>query len=370
MIERPMRTMLGFGFRASPRPGFVTLLALALGASACDVPTAAPEWDTRWIFPAEEITVEVSEFLPDGVTLAAGGSAFSIQVDPISFSESLGNLCAACGIWNGVTVPKPAFQETFQDASTLPSDVISATITQGSVEVAIFNGFGFDPIRPGVATRGTITLRLYDGPAGGTVLDSILIDGATEAFAPGSTVTDTLRIVSATVGSTLTVEVFVNSPAGDPVMVNTAEALQVTATPGEILVSSATVNVAGQDVSFDPTELEVEDIEEDMVDRVRSGAFELEIQNPIGIAVVFTITISGDGFSDIVKTLPLNGDATEVVRIEFSQEELKSFLGQTNVMLNGAGTVPGTAGPITVSPDQVITIDSKLDIVLTIGGGD
>jgi len=162
----------------------------------------------------------------------------------------------------------------------------------------------------------------------------------------------------------------VNSPAGASVTINTAQSLQVTATPGEILVSSATVNVAGQEVSFDPTELEVEDIEEDMADRVRSGAFELEILNPLGIPVSFTITISGDGFSDIVKSLEVTGAASEVVRIEFTQEELKSFLGHTNVTLNGEGTVPGSAAPSTVFPDQVITIDSKLDIVLTIGGGD
>jgi hypothetical protein len=39
-------------------------------------------------------------------------------------------------------------------------------------------------------------------------------------------------------------------------------------------------------------------------------------------------------------------------------------------MLSGDGTVSGSAGSITVSPGQAITIDSKLDIVLIIGGGD
>lgn len=368
MTDKPMRAMLGFGCRASPRPGFVTLLALALGASACDLPTAAPEWDQQWIVPAEETTVEVSEFLPDNVTLAAEGSAFSIQVDPIAFSESLGGLCAACV--NGGPVPKPAFQETFQEVFTLPSDVSSATVSQGSITVSIFNGFGFDPIQPGGATDGTITLRLYDGPAVGIPLDSVLIDGATEALAPGSTVMKTLDIVSATVGTTLTVELLVDSPAGADVMIDTAELLQVTAIPGEILVSSATVNVANQDVSFDQENLDVEDIDQEVVDHIRSGAFVFEIQNPFGIGVLFTITISGDGFSDIVKTLEVTGAATDTVRIEFSQAELKSFMGQPNVTLSGEGTVSGTAGAITVSPGQVLTIDSKLDIVLIIGGGD
>lgn len=368
MTDMPMRATPGFGSRASPRPGFVTLLALALGASACDVPTAAPEWEQRWIVPAEETTVEVSELLPDGVTLAAGGSAFSIQVDPISFSQSLGSLCGACV--DGGPVPKPAFQGTFQEVSTLPSDVSSATVSEGSIEVAIFNGFGFDPIQPGGAATGTITLTLYNGAAGGSVLDQIVIDGATDALVPGSTLTDTLDIGSATVGSTLTVELVVDSPDGAPIMINTAETLQITATPSEILVSSATVNVANRDVSFDPMDLDVEDIDEEVVDHIRSGAFEFEIQNPIGIAVDFTITISGDGFSDIVKTLNITGAATDEARIEFSQAELQSFIGQSNVTLSGEGTVPGSAAPITVSPDQVIIIDSKLDIVLIIGGGD
>ena len=198
-----------------------------------------------------------------------------------------------------------------------------------------------------------------------------LVDGATESFAPGATLSKTLNIASATVGSTLTVEMLVNSPTGSNVTINTSQTLQITATPGEILVSSATVNVANMDVSFDPTDLDVEDIDQEVVDHIRSGAFEFDIQNPLGIAIAFTITISGDGFSDIVKTLNITGAATQTgLRIEFSQAELQSFMGKTNVRLSGEGTVSGTAGSITVSPGQVITIDSKLDIVLIIGGGD
>jgi hypothetical protein len=341
------------------------LLALALGVSACDVPTAAPEWDTRWIVPAEETTVEVSEFLPDDVTLATGGSAFSIQVDPISFTESLGDLCPTCVNGSGTS---PGFLGTFEESVSLPSDVSSATVSAGSITVEAFNGFTFDPIRVGGST-GTITMTLYDGTAAGSVLDQIVVNGATEAFTPGSTLTKTLTISSATVGNTLTVEMVVNSPSGS-VTVNTSETLQITATPSDILVSSATVNVAGQEVSFDPEPLDVEDIDEEVVDHVRSGAFEFEIDNPFGIAVAFTITIRGNGFSDIVKTMNVTGAATDLVRIEFTQDELRSFLGQANVTLSGEGTVSGSAGTITVTPDQVLTIDSKLDIVLIIGGGD
>jgi hypothetical protein len=298
--------MPGFGCRASPRSGLATLLALALGVSACDVPTAAPEWDTRWIVPAEETTVEVDEFLPDDVTLAAGGSAFSVQVDPINFTESLGDLCPACVNGSGTS---PGFQGTFAESASLPSDVSSATVSQGSIAVAAVNGFGFDPIRVGGST-GTITITLYDGATGGSVLDQVLVDGATESFAPGSTLNKTLNIASATVGNTLTVEMVVNSPSGS-VTINTAQTLQITATPGEILVSSATVNVANQDVSFEDTPLDVEDIDQEVVDHIRSGAFEFDITNPLGIAVAFTITIRGDGFDPIVKALNISGAATQ-----------------------------------------------------------
>ena len=50
-------------------------LVATIVAAACEIPTAAPYWKTKWEVPAESTTIAVTNFLPAGVTLAAGGGA-------------------------------------------------------------------------------------------------------------------------------------------------------------------------------------------------------------------------------------------------------------------------------------------------------
>ena len=79
MTDKPTGGSPGFACEAAARPlgsspspwrqalrripALFSFLAVAMVAAACDIPTAAPEWDTRWIIPAEETTVEVAELL-------------------------------------------------------------------------------------------------------------------------------------------------------------------------------------------------------------------------------------------------------------------------------------------------------------------
>ena len=68
------------------------VLALFIAGSvlySCSIPSEAPQWDTRWIVPAEDVAIEVSEFLPDEVILTPDGTAFTVEVDTFSFSQSL-----------------------------------------------------------------------------------------------------------------------------------------------------------------------------------------------------------------------------------------------------------------------------------------
>ena len=60
--------------------------------------------------------------------------------------------------------------------------------------------------------------------------------------------------------------------------------------------------------------------------------------------------------------------STSTARVEFSQSELRSFLGQ-NVVLGGHGLVDVGAGQVTLSPGQVLTLESQLDLVIRVGGG-
>ncbi len=344
----------------------LVLIAPALGLFSCSFPSDAPIWDTRWVLPTDRTTVEVSEFLPDGVTVTPDGRNFSVAVDPFDFSETLGDVCPACGAFNGQTVPKPAFESTIEGTGTLPQDVVSANVAALEVQVRITNDFGFDPIRPKAGVYGSLGLRLYGGPAGTTLLDEIVIDGAAQAFPSGTSLDRTVSVTGATVGSTFRVELAIDSPAGDPVTVDTGAGVGVHVTPETVLISSAVVEVAGREVTVEPVELNLGDVESDLVDRIQSGALEFLVENPVGVPLDFQLRITGD-FPDIVKQASLSGAASSTTRVAFTQDELQTFLGKDGVMLTGAGTVPANTPAATVAPQDTLKINTRLDAVLRIG---
>jgi hypothetical protein len=119
---------------------------------------------------------------------------------------------------------------------------------------------------------------------------------------------------------------------------------------------------------MDDTDLGLEDVDADLVERVMSGALELEIQNPWSIGASFSLTIRSPTVN-ITKDFTLAAEGTSTARVEFSQAELRSILGQPNVVLGGYGFVDPSAGSVTLTPDQVLILNSKLDLVVRLGGG-
>ncbi len=340
--------------------------ALALVAS-CSFPSQAPVWDTRWILPADRAEIDVSDFLPGGVTVAPGGRELSVAVDPFTFARSLGDVCPACGELNGQVVPKPAFQTGIEGEGDLPAEVMSVTVSELSVRLAVTNGFGFDPLRPGGGATGSLTFYLLGGADGQIPVDSVRVDGAGTAFPPGTTLERTAEVSGAEFGSTVRVMLVLDSPAGDPVRVDTGASIHVVVTPETVLVSSARVSVAGRTVSVDPVELSLADVDQDLVDRVESGALELLVRNPLRAPVDFTLRITG-GFPDIVKAAALSAAENSTTRVEFTPDELHTFLGKDGVELAGSGTVPAGTPPVTVTAADTVVIRTRLDAVLRIGG--
>jgi len=349
----------------------LALLGLAT-AMACDLPTEAPQWEQRWIVPADRTTVGVEELLPDEVLVTLDRSAFTVEVDPVSFHESLGSLCPACAPLDGLSVPKPPFQGDFHESVDLPEEVEAVQVRSGRIVVVARNGFGFDPLRPPGGSPGTVTLSLRDGGPGGVLLDSEVVDGASTSFAPGTLLTRVLEYAGP-VGARLSVTAVIDSPAGgldpgDRVLVRLADQLQVTATPQLLEVTSAVIQVAGRSFDVIETNLDVEDLDEALVERVRSGAFAMEISNPWGMGATFELTISGPTMGPpITKTVTVPAGANPTVRVDFSQGELRTFLGEPGVTLSGTGTVASGTGPVTVAPQQVLVIQTRLDLVLLMG---
>ena len=335
-------------------PAAVALLGLA-ALTGCDAPTEAPILEQRWVLPVESTTISVDELLPTGVTVS--GNSFRVNVDPFNASAALQDLCSACAALQGLTAPAPAFKGTITASQSLPADVSAATVTSGSVTIAITNNFNFDPIAGG----GTVTVSLTDGqrPLGEAVISGTM--------APGTTVTRTLTVAPGAIGKTVVATTVVDSPGGQLTTIDGARTLVVTATPAPIAASSASVNVANRSVTIDPVDLDVEDIEDSISDRIENGSILLEITNPFGVSLNASADIAYPG-GTLSKPLSISSGAMSTATLSYTGDEFRSFLGRSGVLLTGTGTVSPSAGTITVTPGQRAVIKAKLDITLQIGG--
>lgn len=340
------------------RPG-LGLAALALLA-ACDFPTKAPNWDMTWNVPAKSTSISVNTFLPNGVTVTPSGTGFQTSVNAVTITRTLAGDCPACVAANGQTVPKPAFTSSGSGSATLPSAITTATLSGDTLFATIQNGYNFDPIRPGAGNNGFIVIQVTSGS---TTIGKDSLNGATSSLAAGSTTTRKIPLSGNVSGASgVTVNVTVNSPAGDPVTINTAQSLTITgrggsATQGTVVFSSATVSLNNQTVTSTPTDLNL-DISQDIRDRVQSGSLFLTIVNPFAITGNLTLTIAG-GPSPVTKTVALAA-GTSNVRVDFSQAEIRSVLAAKT--LNFSGSI---AGATAVTPGQQVSVSSRLQLTVT-----
>ena len=351
-------------FRAPVEKAVLLIVLAAL--SGCDVPTALPIFDVRWVVPVEETSISVVELLPADVDTAGGN--FAVDVAPVLLSQTLGGLCPACIPVDGLTVPKPVFNLVYSQSGSLPTDVVSVELVSGLISMAIQNNLGFDPINPSAAISGTFTVTLYDTDITGRQLDQVILDGANGDQLPsGGTTMIPLNLAPGTITSAIFAVIDVVSPAGDPVPINIANSFDITVTVGTVSVSSATLDVDGLAVNLDPTPLDAEDIDSTVVNRIQSGSLILDIQNPFGVGVDLSLDISGPfPSSPIQKSLSIGSGATSSVTLTYTAIELQSFLGQSGVQITGAGTVVSPGGPATVTPTDEVVIEADLDIVLEI----
>lgn len=340
--------------------------------SGCDIPTDAPKLEQDWIFPLTETTVDVGQLLPPDVSLNQDSTAFTVAMDPIAFQEDLGSLCGVCSGLDGSTVPKPGFTGTFHKNVFLPDDVESAQVQAGRVVVEARNNLSFDPLRPPGGERGSLTLALRDGGPTGPVLRQIVVHGEDTSFGPGTTLTRELEY-SGPVGPTLSATVTIDSPAGglEPenwVLIDLDDGISVTLVPEVLEAASAVIDVGGNVLDFGTTDLDVGNISQEMVDRVASGSFELEIGNPWAAGGILKLTVTGPTMSDpVVLTASVPATSTSTVEVDLTQAELQAFLGEPGVVAVGQGTVSQDAGSVTLTPGQVMTVDTRLHLIILIG---
>lgn len=325
--------------------------------------------ETRWIVPTDETRFGVNELLPGDVSVSPDGSAFIVDFDPVAFSETLGSLCAPCAVANNTTVPKPPFLATLASQLDFPPEVTAVTIVDGQVFIELQNGLNFDPIRPGAGVTGSLTVTVTDD-ADNDVLATLDIDGADTSFGAGTTLTRTLALNPTDVNGSLLAEVSVNSPLGDPVAIDASDLVSVTATPLNVRVSGVTIDVSNQAVNLDAVSLDLQDVDQDIEDRIVSGSFTVDVTNPFGISADLQISIAGPTITTIQKTAAVTDAPASSVTIAFTTDELRSILGEPDVVLSGSAVVDAGAGEVTVTPGQELTLSANLDLTLRIGGGD
>src|SRR5258708_3315738 len=287
----------------------VGILALALLAAACAIPTEAPSWDTLWNVPLPDkgkLNLSVTSFLPSGVTADTVANIFTASVgSPPAITRTLGADCGSCVPINGTTAPKPAFSSAPPATSvTLAAggSLQSGTLAGGSqVVFTIINGFNFDPIRPdsgsAVTNTGTVTLTVNNGTA---TLGTLTILGTAFGITRSATTVLPTMTLSGTINgaSPISVTLTMNSPAGMKVPINTAQSFSLSAVP-TIIISSATVSIPAQTVTGGtPDSVDLSSIPTSIANRVPNdptnrGTMFLTITNPFTVGGAITLTLTG-----------------------------------------------------------------------------
>ena len=333
---------------------------LLAGISACDIPTGLPRWETTWITPAEEATVSVVELLPAGVAVNDDTTAFVLAIDPVGEVWQLSEFCPACPPITAVA-PKPAFTATVSTTAPIPGAVLSAEVDSGTIDIALTNGFGFDPLRPGAAAvSGSLTVTISSGT---TTVATLEVDGADQSFAPGTTLNLELDFISSTISGDLEIDLTLDSPAGDPATLDPSDALTAAISSNGVHVSEAVVQLAGQTIEGEPTELDLEDV--DIGDRINEGTIFFDIVNPFGVTGDLILTVDPAEGATIVKPVELTGADSSTVQVEFTEEEIQRLIGTTSVMTI-SGSVNG--GSVTIRPDMVLGVATRLRVVVEVGG--
>ena len=343
---------------------FVALASLA----ACEFPTSAPQFEQTWVIPLDSTRLVVDELLPPGLVVAAG--AFRFTPAPTTISRTLGSMCSCSS--SATPVPKPAFSATVSGAITLGTDLLSATTAPGSVfRVTLSHTFNFDPIRPSAGAgsqRGWFVIELRSG---GAVIGRDSVNGATTAWLAGTPLVRDVPLSGGVVlaaGATIPVAVSINSPAGDPVAINTTQTMTIVAQPSNLGVTNVRVRVINKTVSAVNIPLDVSDVSDDFTKRIVNGGMLFTITNPFAIAGSMTMTITIPGQTAVVKTLPITAAVTSSPTIDFTGEELDRILGSEGVNLALSGTVSGPAAGVSVSPGQALGIANRIRMTILVGG--
>lgn len=348
------------------------LLGAVFGLAACDIAEFAsnpmPRFEQTWNVPAPSTAVSVASLLPDdnSVTILPDSSAFAVTVSGTNITRRVGNDCAQCETLHGTNAFKPAFILNAGNSTGLPADVVAAAVLSGSINVQLTNNMSFDPLFVRTAPASQQGYMLIVVRSGSLVLGRDSVNGATTTFAPGTQMTRNIALTTGTITGNITVDVTIDSPSGDHnEFINANGTLNATATVPTLNVASVSLNVPNQSLDSEPDSIDMGDLD---FGEVVSGALEMTISNPFAVTGTLGMrfaygSLPSEAITEEV-TFPTSGSG--VATISLNEQEMDLLIGKT-VEITVTGNV-SSAGPITVTPRQAITIDNRMILVIRTGG--
>ncbi|MEX2152951.1 MAG: hypothetical protein WD825_06390 [Gemmatimonadaceae bacterium] len=363
------------------------LLGMAFGVGACDIASfindPKPIFEQTWNLPADTVKVSVASLLPAGVSIFSttgstppDSSAFQMTggITGVNFTRRVGDDCAQCVTLNGTNAFKPAFVLATGSTTSLPTDVVSATLTGGTVTLQVTNSLSFDPLMvktnapassdPAQQGRMVIVVR-----SGSLVVGKDSVNGVTTAFAPGAILTRTIPLQTGNVTSALAFDLTLTSPIGDHnEFINANGTLVSAGSVPDFRVAQVRMNVVNKTMaSIAGDSLPLDGIDASITDKVVSAEFAMTITNPFNVTGNLDMQfgfgpLAGETIS---KTLSLPTGTDQPRSVSLNTAEMQNLFGK-KVGLTVSGSVNSTA-PIDVTPRQVVIIANRLILKILTG---
>lgn len=342
-------------------------LALALaGGVACDIPTDAPHLEQTWIVPVRELVIAVKELLPASADTANG--AIVVTPDPVVVGTTLGALCGApCNSANGTTVPKPAFTGSITASIALPDSVTEFTLNApGVADIILTNDLGFDPLRPAAAVTGRLITTVRSG---GVVVGADTVTGTTAALPNGGTLTHRVTVPAGTVIlAPVTATSVIESPAGDPVLINTAATLSVNVQTNDVEAARLNILIQAKRVATQVAQLDLSSIGQAIKDHIITAALQLEINNPLPIQGTLQARFQAAGSDVITPRTFAVAPGISTLTLVFTRDEFLALTDLPDVNVAADGDVSGTGTPVTVTPATRISARLRFGVRVRLGG--
>ncbi len=281
--------------------------ALALLAG-CQIPSA-PQWEVRVLVPFELDRITLGDYLPAEVldTTIGGQPAFAVQSQQDSIRSSLGQMCPACVVFNGLSQPVPAFDYTDSLDVPWPIGITSVGVTSSTLIFRLRNDMGFDPLRPNPdpASAGFIALVGRDLSTG-ALLDSMLVSGVSDSFPPGTTREIELTLANIEISEGVRTLISVHSPFdGQIATIDTALAVGLTTVIDDIVLFGVTTMIDSDTLDESFALAIDQDIRTQVATDVLGGTIELEIVHNIDVAGLLTVSVAGSP-TDLFSGSPIN----------------------------------------------------------------